>query len=67
MELVILSTFAAAVILIAELLDLAVHERVDRSAAAPAGARRASVVGLPNGLASQPQPAAVGSELDRAA
>jgi hypothetical protein len=67
MELVILSTFAAAVILIAELGDLARRDQIDRSTEASVAPRLAQVVGLSTGAATDHQPAATGSELDRAA
>jgi hypothetical protein len=67
MELVILSTLAAVVILIAELRDLVGGEHIDRSFEPAAGAPLASVINLAAGGTAANQSAAAQAELDRAA
>jgi hypothetical protein len=67
MELVILSTLAAVVILIAELRDLVSRDHIDRSFEPAAGTRLASVVNLATGGTAANESAATQAKLGRAA
>jgi hypothetical protein len=67
MELVILSTLAAVVILAAELGDLVRRERIGRSVVPAAGPSLVSVAGLATGSPAANQPVASSPGLDRAA